>query len=364
MAAITKERRKSIAIKLSCYDYRVSQDKFGLSRPVLYEIVRKLPEPTIHIRNVKLLGFKHIIIGIRSRDLWNKLINAIKVEELSGIPYPRLVSVLGFFLGKIVHVAYVVHESLFPKVFKEITEWIYNLEKKGEKIEYFFSGESLPIHNCAGELGFEKRIIENVKNNLDTMLKQKPYRSRMPLVDYIITAALDLFPKLTPKQLGHLIYAAMARLERELDKWTVSFIRYKFINRHYRALSREGIIGRIWVPREVLGECYEHIAFIASGDCLEDVYVAAAATLSAANIVASREYVMASLNVPPDFRRDVLNRIGGCVLRPLISYRARVFPLPFELYDPVRRVWRTEPVGYDLHSLLRKFRLVDSKEEG
>ncbi len=356
-----EKRKKQITIRLSCYDFRTETDKFGLTRPALYEIVRKLPEPTIHVRNIKPLGFKRIIIGIRSKELWRKLMDATRIEHLLGIPYPRLVAILGFFLGYIVHIAYVVHESLFTRVFKDLEAWVQELERRGVSVEYFFGGESIPVRNCAGALGFDGEVVSSAQNVLESLLKKASYRSRMPFLDYIIVATLDLFPTLTPKQLGHLVYAARARLEKGLDKWTLSFLRFKFINRHYRALSQKGIVGRIWAPRAVLGKCYERLGFIATSDCLEDVYVSASATLSAANIVVSKDYVMASVNIVPEHRGEVLRRLRDCIVKALVTYRARVFPLPFELYDPVRRVWSTKPVGYDLYELLKRFRLMEQK---
>ena len=355
---------KDIVINLSCYDFRLEPDRFGLTRPALHEAVKRLPDPIAHTRNIKPMGFKRIVIGIRSKELWRRLIHATMVKQLAGIPYPRLVSVLGFFLGNIVHIAYIVHKSLFNPVYKEIAAWVHELEGNGASIEYFFTGESIPVRNCAGSLGFSNEVINSARDILGSLLKDIVYRSRMPFLDYIIIATLDLFPRLTLRQLGRLVYMAEARLEKEIDKWAISSLRYKFINRHYRALSKAGIVGRMWVPKLVLGDCYERLGFIATGDCIEDVYVAAAATLGAANIIVSKEYVMASINVVPYYRSEVIRRIRDCVLKTLVTYKARVFPLPFELYDPVRRVWRTEPVGYDLYSLLRRFRLVDSKDEG
>ncbi len=257
-----------------------------------------------------------------------------------------------------------MHESLFNLVYREVSAWVEDLERKGVSIEYFFSGYSIPVRNCTGSLGFSDKVINSAREAFNSLLKDTRYSSRMPFLDYIIIATLDLFPRLTLRQLSHLVYAARARLEKELDKWTLSFLRYRFINRHYNALSEARIIGRMWVPRPVLGECYERLGFIATGDCAEDVYVAAAATLGAANIVVSREYVMATIGILPEYRNEVINRIRDCVLKTLVSYKARVFPLPFELYDPVHRVWRTEPVGYDLYSLLRRFRLMEKREGG
>ena len=354
---------KSIAISLSCYDFRLEPDRFGLTRPALHDAVRKLPDPLIHTRNIMPMGFKRIVVGIRSKELWRKLVDAAKVREIAGIPYPRLVSVLGFFLGSIVHVAYIVHESLFNLVYKRVSAWVQELERKGASIEYFFSGESIPVRNCTGSLGFSEEVVNSARDILESLLKNTRYSSRMPFLDYIIIASLDLFPRLTLRQLGHLVYAARARLEKELDKWALSSLRYKFINRHYRALSKAGIVGRMWVPKLVLGDCYERLGFIATGDCIENIYVAAAATLSAANIVVAKEYVMASINVTPSYRSEVIRRIKDCVLKTLVTYKAKVAPLPFELYDPVRRVWRTEPIGYDLYSLLQRFRLVEEKKK-
>jgi len=358
----TTNRKEELAVRLSCHDFRTETGAFGLTRQSLHETVRKLPEPIIHIRDEKLLGFKRIIVGAHSRALWRQLINATKIEHIIGVPYPRLVSVLGFFLGNIIHIAYVVPEPLYKRVYRDVEEWLYELERReGISIEYFFGGESIPVRNCAGSLGFNSNVIDSARSELNSLLKESPYRSRMPFLDYIIVATLDLFPTLTLRQLGHLVYAARARLEKELDKWTLSFLRYKFVNRHYRALSRKKVVGRMWVPRIVLGECYERLGFIAAGDCLEDVYVVAAATLGAANIVVSREYIMATIGVQPKYRSEVINRIRDCVLKTMVTYKARVFPLPFELYDPVRRVWSMEPVGYDLYGLLRRFRLVEEK---
>lgn len=359
-----EQGRKSIAIKLSCHDFRVDSDKFKLARPTLYKIIKKFPDPIIHTRNIRPLGFKRIIVGIRNRELWHKLVNVTMIKDLVGIPYPRLVSALGFFLGNIIHIAYVVPEPLFTRVFRDVEAWAQDLEKKGISVEYLFSGESIPVRNCAGRLGFKKEVISAARDSLDSLLKEMPYKSRMPFLDYIIIATLDMFPKLTPRQLSNLVYAARARLEKELDKWTLSFLRYKFISRHYRALSSRGIVGRMWVPKLVLGECYERLGFIATSDCVEDVYVSAAATLGAANIVVSKEYVIATIGIQPSYRREVIRRIKDCVVKTLVTYRAKSIPLPFELYDPVRRVWSTEPVGYDLYDLLQKFRLMELRKKG
>jgi len=346
-------------VKLSCIDYRLEPEKFGLSRPALYGLIRNLPEPIIHIRDTKALGFKNIVVGIRSKELWRKLINVTMVKDIQGIPYPRLVGALDFFLGNIVHINYNVHKSSLNGVTKDIEEWVRKYEERGE-LEYFFTGESIPVRNCAGYLEFTDELEHSAREELHKLLNRKPYRSRMPFLDYIIVAALDIFPKLTLRQLRSLVYATRARLEEELDKAATSMLKYKFIHRHYNALSEKGIIGRMWVPQELHGSCYERLGFLANGDCLEEIYIVASAVLGAANIIASRDYVVASLRIPSEYRRQVPRRVASCVVKPLISYKARVFPLPFELYDPVRRVWHTEPVGYDLYGLLRKFRLVDN----
>ena len=346
-------------MKLSCIDYRLEPEKFGLSRPALYGLIRNLPEPIAHIRDTKALGFKNIVVGIRSKELWRRLINVTMVKDIQGIPYPRLVGTLAFFLGSIVHISYNVHKSLLNKVTKDVEEWIRKYEER-EELEYFFTGENIPVRNCVGYLGFSNELEHSAREELHKLLNRKPYRSRMPFLDYIIVAALDIFPKLTLRQLRSLVYAARARLEEKLDKATTSMLKYKFIHRHYNALSEKDIVGRMWVPRELHGNCYERLAFLASSDCLEDVYIAASAVLGAANIVVSRSYVIASIGIPREYYKEIMSRVAGCVVKPLISYKARVFPLPFELYDPVRRVWHTEPVGYDLYGLLRKFRLVDN----
>ncbi|BEP17840.1 hypothetical protein PYJP_11920 [Pyrofollis japonicus] len=350
------KQEKRIAALLTCYDYRLDKEAFGVSRPTLHEVVKKLPEPALHVRYVSPLGFRNIVIGIRDKELWRQLINVQKVREISGLPYPRLVGTIVFFLGNLVHISYDVHESLIPIVLPAVEDWV---KKFRDNVMYFFVGDRLPVWNCTGELGFSEENVSAAYDTLRRVLNAPPHKSRMYLMDYIIISILDLEPKLSTRRLRELVYAVNARLEEEAGIESDAFLKYRFVYRHYYQLSRSGVAGRIWARKALMGDCFQRIGFVARGDCLDEVYVAASVTASAANIIASDEYVIASLGVPSEFHTEVLRRIASCILYPLIGYRTKVTPLPFELYDPFRDKWTTEPVGFDIYGILRKYRLLE-----
>ncbi len=93
------EGLKEIAIKLSCHDFRLEPDKFGLTKPALTSLIRRLPDPIAHTRNIKPMGFKHIIVGIRSKELWRRLVDATLVKQLAGYRIRGLLVYSGSFSG-------------------------------------------------------------------------------------------------------------------------------------------------------------------------------------------------------------------------------------------------------------------------
>ncbi|WP_048061487.1 hypothetical protein [Hyperthermus butylicus] len=339
-----------ILVLLSCYDYRLEAEKFGVVKQTIHPMVasaRKKYKPVYHIKDLRPLGFATILATMRDRELWRKLANTNSVEYIENhVVLGRYVSSIVLTVDGHIIVTYNVPKILLDDAVSVVEKWY--TDRQGEVVV----GETMPVRNCAGVVG--QLALPSLEQHYHVARMFEEYRSRMPFMDYILLSILDHDPLLPLSDVRNLVHAIEARIEKEIGE---GLLRYRYVLRHYRSLSEKGVLGRARIPK-IIEEPKTAISIIAEEKCAPKLYAYAAAYLASSRMFISKSTLVVGLYVP----QTVVNRLAeeayDCIIEAYVPVKGFLAPFPFEMYDPIRDEWSLEPVSQDIVNLLRKFRLL------
>ncbi len=342
---------------LSCYDFRLSKRELEKSGINVYRALKRIPQPALHIAWHSRLGFDQVYAILKvDANTWHSLRRTIMVKNLRGIPFSRLVKAIAFFAGRTLYVSWMVPNQLTGSVKEAVEDWIRNRSEIVMGV-----GKRIPVWNCSGKLGLEEEIVEKAAKEYQTIMRAKPHKSRMPILDYIIVSVLDRFPLITISHLRKLLYAIQARIEERLPIESDE-LKGRYLYKYYKTLSRKKIIGRVWTYK-LFHPVYDKLFLVMEPDDPARIYGGIASTLSAASIMVSQNSILSALLATPHLLQSLLDKLSDSILYTFYPLEVTVFPAPYELYHPIEKRWMDRPVT-DLFDILRKMRLLDEQGRG
>ncbi len=353
-----------ILILLSCYDFRVDDRRFNVSRQRISTVVSKLrndlPRPFYrHVLDARAFSMVTILVRTRSKNLRTLLKTATKLWELEGyIPYHGFLR--SYLLGPSADafLEYSVPEELVETVLGELER--FAVKHRGD----VHVGYSVPVRNCTGSLSLDEDNLERLGKSSLEAAHNIEFKSRMLMFDLLIAAALDRDPLMNLRELANLVSVVKSRIDLARlgdDVAEGVKLRYKYVQKHYYMLSRAGVVGRVMIRPPIQATPMLVLADVSSYELL---YALAAATLSSSKIMVFKDgLIAATLPLPFDVktRLRVSELLSEAQVELQLPLSAGVtIPISYEYYDPLEGRWKTEPVE-DVLRVLKKFGLIDRR---
>ena len=322
---------------IQCHDFRLVA--FPAARSTVESYIEKLRRGFFvkHLRFFRPLGIEHVVAVIeKSTTLYQRLLKTASWQE-SPLPLNRLL--YGVLCGARECVA-VWHEPPGLDVYGEVSESLRDAV-------VLRGGVVIPVHMCgAGEV--------ELGAHAERLLRVPRVVLKTPAVAYVLLAALDYDPLLTPGRLRDAFYAAAAR---GMDVAGYE-LKTRYYQRYYEKLSHSYVLGRVlavkWVP-------VEQFLVRASRGCLRHIYAVAATYRTTGHMLVTKDFVLATMatgSAEPLYRVLKTCRDEARVEALLNSFSTK---FPFEHYDPVTNKWGKKP-NYLFFEMLKRMRIVISRE--
>ena len=317
---------------IRCHDFRVTG--FPVSDTTLEDYVARLRSGygRKHLRFLKPLGIRHVFAWVgRGTSLYKKILKTRSYRELE-VPAKRLL--YGVACGA---------SGCLVAWYEPPGLGVYRVVSGELREAETVAGYMLPVHRCGStelELGAHaERLLATPLVSLKT-----------PAIAYILVAALDYDPLLTPGRLRDAFYAAAAR---GMDVAGYE-LKTRFYRRYYARLSHSYVLGRAYVYKSLPGTWF---LVVAERWCLPTVYAVAALYKTGAHVAVNKDYVAATMvtgSAEPLHRILETCRAAARVEALLNAYTVK---FPYEHYDPVEKKWGWEPNNL-FFEMLEKLRVV------
>ncbi len=324
-------------VLLSCLDWRLEMRSLPRSTRYKYASLVRSREFRLHLRFLKPLGVRFYLAFFHDDNL-RRLFAERRRAKVSELPVPHRwyihsVSLLGD--GVILGTWFAPRGAPVDP---------------GELPGVVYEADYIPVANCEGRVYGQPSVEKMLElgERLDYFLRAPPYKPRTPILAYLILAALDHEPMLTITELTRAL---------QLLGMGDGGLRSRLVTRYYRELSERRIAGRVYalLPRGT------PMVISAPRDCSHLVYGLLAATMRGAAMYVTEERVYAPFLLDQESINTLMAVEARCPgLRAHARLATYVYPVPYEMLDPVKGVWREEPVS-EMEALLAKMRLVAKK---
>ncbi|BEP16771.1 hypothetical protein PYJP_01230 [Pyrofollis japonicus] len=353
-------RKSSVTIRdlllVSCHDFRLERSVFERWKGWVYKVL----VPTlkkyqmIHLTYLHPIGIDYLYAKITDPEKWRMIrdkyfsADTRYIKDLHSIPVHRYLGKLYLFGDKTAGALYYAPRELKDEIAARLDTFYDEVHE----------ARVYPVMNCLGKL-YPEATIEDAEDlgarMLTTLKNIPPYRSRNRFLDYMLIASLEVNPTITLKELRKLIYPVRARIEKQLkDSAELSI---KYVLRHYHALSKKHVLGRIFIVSQNVSL---YPVLEVSKEALKTLYGLATITLGSTSIIVYDDYALGSI------APKTLNEFGELIM-PINNYIESVkivvawirAPIPFEMYNPITDEWNLErPAIENLIKLVKKYRLA------
>ncbi len=321
-------------VLLSCLDWRLEMKNLPRSTRYKYASLVRKNEFRFHLRFLRPLGVRFYIALFRN-DALRRLMLERRELRSSELPLPH---------REYIHSVSLLGDGVILGTwFAPRGAPVDPGELPGSVVE----ADYIPVANCEGRIYTQPSIekIMELGERLDSFLRTPSYQPRTPILAYLILAALDYEPMLTITELTRALQLLGAG-DGEL--------RSRLVTRYYRELSERRIAGRVYA----LSPSGVPVVIDAPRDCSHIIYGLLSSTMRGAVLYLTDERVYAPFVLDYENMNTLLTVETRC---PELAIHTRlatyVYPVPYEMLDPVKGVWREEPVE-EMETLLAKMRLV------
>jgi hypothetical protein len=343
---------------LTCLDIRLDKDRIaktlGVTKRAVQHYHAKLREMqakkevvAAHMRDVRALGLTNVI-AVATSSFLKDVLEAEKIVELER-KYPRLGHLVRF-------IAYAAKfgSGLSLLALRVPSEHLWEVMEAYEKagaVKDYWTAVGVPVERCHES---DARLAEAFYR-----LRGNPsYKPRDLLIDSIIMTILDVHPLayLMPDDFNvEVAYKYRVELKRR-----VGAIAYRYLRRHYTALSRAGVAGRVLVlPRKPLS----YVWIFADRDLDLELYTFAARSAYSLYVtVTDGGFAFTDVYTSLEKLRTSLQShvaSGSAQIDTVLA--AATFAFPFEMIDPRENRWSLEPVA---PKILPRYRILEPTAEG
>ncbi|BEP18033.1 hypothetical protein PYJP_13850 [Pyrofollis japonicus] len=304
-----------------------------------------------HLSFLEPLGVGHVYAVLNDREKWRYYRDRyagrqkLLIREMRDIPLVRYVHRFYIFGDGTIGALYYA-----PKEVRD--EIVARLDSFYDEV---YDARVYPVLNCLGKLypeaseGDAWRLGKAMLEKLNTA---PPYRSRNRFLDYLLISVMELEPLLTLRELRSLVYAARARIEKELGEELELSMRY--VKRHYVELSRRYVLGRLFVGRP---NVCSYPVLVVEKKYRELLYGLAAVTMGSTMLADTGDTVIASVGATSFAEQSEFIDIflpGLEKITTTVSVTA--VPFPFEMYNPIEESWSLEePAVERIEEIVKKY---------
>ncbi|MET1128599.1 MAG: hypothetical protein ABWW70_04710 [Thermoproteota archaeon] len=352
------EKLEKMLNLLTCLDIRLDKDKIayalGVTKRAVQHYHAKLREMhakkeivAAHMRDIRALGLTSVV-AVATGGFLKDVLEAEKIVELER-KYPRL-GYLVRFIGYAAKFGSGLSLLALRVPSKHLWEVMEAYEKAGAVKDYW-PATLVPVQRCHESGARLAEAFYRLRGN-------PSYKPRDLLIDSIIMTILDVNPLayLVPDDFN----VEVAYKYRVELRSLVGAIAYRYLRRHYTALSRAGVAGRVAVlPRKPLS----YVWIFADGDLDLELYTFAARKAYGLYVtVTEGGFVFADVYTGLENLRTSLQSYvasGRAQIDTVLA--ATSFAFPFEMIDPRENTWALEPVA---PKVLPRYRILEAAAEG